>query len=358
MNKVENPACPGTSSARIERSMERVLTGLRPFTPSDYGRLAELIADAQAWPPAAPPTVEEIRQRWMRWHVQPESDVNLLPGAAGELIAYSRATLLTDSNVRLSFDLAVRPTNRCLGIGSALYKLVEERARNLKAPYMTTSIYIPAGESRPECRAFLEKRGFYADSAYWQLRLDNIRDHCREEWPEGFTVRSIENPKRDAERWAEMVRINFREQASGARVLAQMNEPGSSPEGYFFAVDSSSGTEIGTSRGRIDFIAGRPVGYVATVSVLDEYQGRGVARALIARTLNYLHNRGADSATLFVESHNERARHLYDRLGWKAVYQTVHYWKSVELEWQNLDLNRITESPTPSVENMEETSQL
>jgi len=100
-----------------------------------------------------------------------------------------------------------------------------------------------------------------------------------------------------------------------------------SKEGYFFAMDQSTGREIGTSRGRVDLVAGQQVGYIGTVGVLPEYRGRGIARALVQQTLAYLAGLGLHSATLFVEDHNTPARRLYDKLGWRQVYRTDHYWK-------------------------------
>ena len=42
--------------------------------------------------PAGPLTPQELATRWARWHVDPEHDINVLPGPDGELdpIAYQR----------------------------------------------------------------------------------------------------------------------------------------------------------------------------------------------------------------------------------------------------------------------------
>lgn len=309
--------------------MDRVLTGLRPYTASDLDQLVELVEVARAWPPAAHPAPEDLATRWQRWHVHPESDVNILPGPGGEPIAYSRATLLSDPNPRISMEIAVHPAWRRRGIGSALYRLIEERARNLRSPHLTTPLFLGVGETRPESTTFLQRRGFFQDSSYWQMRIDNIESQARPEWPAGFGVRSFMNVEQDAERWAELVRVAFREPASGPRVIAQLSEPGASPNGYFFAVEKTTGLEVGTSRGRIDISEGKPIGYVGTVGVLPEYRSRGLADALVKQTLSYLRTQGATSATLFVEGSNQRARRLYEWMGWRLVYQTVHYWKNL-----------------------------
>jgi mycothiol synthase len=309
--------------------MDRVLTGLRPYAASDLDRLVNLVGVARAWPPATPPNPDDLLARWQRWHVNPEADINILPGPDGDPIAYSRASLVNDPTTRISLEIAVHPEWRNKGIGSALYRLIEERARNLKAPHLTTPVFLGAGESCPQTVSFLQHRGFFQDSSYWQMRIDNLAFQPAPEWPEGFTTRSFQNIEQDAERWADLVRIAFREPASGPRVIAQLNEPGASPNGYFFAVEEATGLEVGTSRGRIDISGGKPTGYVGTVGVLSEYRGRGLAQALIWQTIAYLRSQGAEAATLFVEGSNQRAHRLYEWMGWKPVYQTIHYWKNL-----------------------------
>ena len=86
---------------------------------------------------------------------------------------------------------------------------------------------------------------------------------------------------------------------------------------------------MGTSRARIDRLGGGPIGYVGTVGVLAEYRGRGIATALIVQTLQYLASQGMQSAILHVEDANFNARRLYEKLGWRYIYRTIHHWKNL-----------------------------
>lgn len=313
--------------------MERVLTGLRPYTPSDLEGLTRLMVAARAYPPAGLLTSQEVASRWMRWHVDPEHDVNMLPGANGEFIAYSRASLVTDPSVRISMEIAVHPDYERAGIGSALYRLVEERVRNLQVSHITSPVFLKEGDTCPKLTGFLVKRGFFPDRSYWQMRLDTLANREQPHWPEGFTFRTFaKGDQKDAERWAYLVCEAFDEPTNASRVLMQISEPGNSVEGYIFAVDEFTGLEIGTSRARIDNVGGEQVGYVGTVGVLPQYRRKGIAQALVLQTLQYLASQGMTSAILFVEGQNHTARNLYSRMGWKPVYQTVHYWKAVERE--------------------------
>jgi len=181
---------------------DKLLTGLRPFVASDVERIPALLVAARACPPIEPFTVHELQSRWQRWHVTPEQDVTVLPHATDGIIAYSRASLITDPTSRVSMEIAVHPEFRGQGIGSALYRLVVERAANLGVPHVTSPVYLAPGETRPETVRFLERRGFFGDSSYWQMRLDDLSAQPAPVWPRGIVFRKFdtENAKNDAER--------------------------------------------------------------------------------------------------------------------------------------------------------------
>ncbi len=71
----------------------------------------------------------------------------------------------------------------------------------------------------------------------------------------------------------------------------------------------------------------RTNGHVCQVSVSPEAQGRGLGVTLVARALTSFREQGLSSATLSVTASNERARRLYERLGW-SVQRTfaAHAW--------------------------------
>jgi mycothiol synthase len=311
--------------------MDGVLKGLRPYSPDDLPQLRQLLAETQAWPPVALPADEDVLTRWKRRGVIPQNDVSVLPGPGGGLIAFSQAFRFSHGVSRLSFEIGVQPQHRRQGIGAALYRLAEARAREMGVAHMTSPVFIANGEARPECSTFLERRGFRVESSYWQMRVNDLSRQEPPRWPKGITFRPFGDPERDAPRWAHLIREAFTEPATPEGVIQQLSEEGVSREGYFFAVDSSTGKEVGTSRSRIDYIGGEPVGYVGTVGVLPAYRGRGIAEALVRQTLQYLASVGMKSATLFVESQNTAARNLYTKMGWRPVYRTDHYWRRLPL---------------------------
>lgn len=311
--------------------MDGVLKGLRPYSPDDLPKLRQLLVEAQAWPPVALPADEDLLTRWKRRGVIPQNDISVLTGPGGELVAFSQAFRSAHGASRLSFEIGVHPQHREKGIGGALYGLVEARAREMGVAHMTTPIFVTSGEARPECSGFLERRGFHVDSSYWQMRIEDLSKQGPPLWPQGIECRVFGDPERDAPIWAQLIRETFNEHATPEGILQQLSEEGVLREGYFFAVDSTTGHEVGTTRSRIDYIGGKPVGYVGTVGVLPSYRGRGIAEALVRHALHYLAALGMTGATLFVESQNTAARNLYTKMGWRSVYRTDHYWRRLPL---------------------------
>lgn len=304
-----------------------MMRGLRPFSEGDLEPLARLLWESNGWPPTTPPTPDDIIIRWKRRNIDPTYDVKVLDGRAGNLAACVQSSLFKDGTPRLSFEIAVHPYWRGQGIGTALLETVTLRAQRAGIYNITTPSYARPGDVLGDSVAWLQHRNFRREHSYWQLRLNDIRNQPLSKLPDGIAVRSFSNLELDPAIWADLIIRSFNESANAAGVLAQLNEPGVSLDGYFFAVDESTGKEVGTSRARIDQLAGEAIGYIGTVGVLPEYRGRGIAAALLSQTLTYLASKGITTATLFVEDQNKNARRLYDRLGWRYMYRTDHYWR-------------------------------
>ena len=64
-----NESWPRIDSRPGIEAMDELLAQLRPYEAGDLEKLAELLQAAHAWPPAAPPTPEDIATRWSRRHI-------------------------------------------------------------------------------------------------------------------------------------------------------------------------------------------------------------------------------------------------------------------------------------------------
>ena len=103
-------------------------------------------------------------------------------------------------------------------------------------------------------------------------------------------------------------------QHPGPRTLILVAEsPAGNPAGFVF---------VSTKQ---DYFTGKPHAHVEVLAVMEEAQGRGVARALMTAAEEWARARGDEAITLNVFDRNAAARALYDRLGYQP--ETVHYWQ-------------------------------
>jgi ribosomal-protein-alanine N-acetyltransferase len=85
------------------------------------------------------------------------------------------------------------------------------------------------------------------------------------------------------------------------------------PEGAHVAPDAvGDGHPVG-------YVHAYTTGYVAELAVAPAYRGRGHGRALLSTCLAALRARGVERAELEVAAENDRARSLYDSLGFEVA---------------------------------------
>lgn len=113
--------------------------------------------------------------------------------------------------------------------------------------------------------------------------------------------------------WREVSVMNDAVAAQWARELANPT-PGSA----FLVAENSSGTPVGfvwlkTDR---DYFIDTPVGHVVDIAVTKAGEGRGVGRALMAAADQWAEDNGYPWITLHVFEGNDRARHLYEKVGY------------------------------------------
>src|SRR5207302_214246 len=116
--------------------------------------------------PEYPQTVEEIR------HYDETVDADRRRGrwvadGDGALIATAEFRQLRHDPRRFWIDAAVRPEERGRGIGSALYRQLNEAL----APFEPTALRAGAREDRTDGIGFLERRSFVEDMREWESRL-------------------------------------------------------------------------------------------------------------------------------------------------------------------------------------------
>lgn len=70
-----------------------------------------------------------------------------------------------------------------------------------------------------------------------------------------------------------------------------------------------------------------PIGDIQTVGVLPEFEGRGIARAMMVELIEEARRRGARDVMLEVSSTNPRAQDLYRRFGFEHIHTRRRYYR-------------------------------
>ncbi len=103
------------------------------------------------------------------------------------------------------------------------------------------------------------------------------------------------------------------------------------PEGMFVARDQE-GRIVGFIAVDSNWInRGRRVGEIHELVVGPEARGKGLAKALIEKAIDYFRSKGLKTSGLWVGEHNRSAKKLYEKLGYKELY-TKGIWIRMEKE--------------------------
>ncbi|MFQ4150032.1 ribosomal protein S18-alanine N-acetyltransferase [Arthrobacter sp. LAPM80] len=70
-----------------------------------------------------------------------------------------------------------------------------------------------------------------------------------------------------------------------------------------------------------------PIGDIQTIGVLPEFEGRGIARAMMDELIAEAVRRGAEDIMLEVSSTNPRAQNLYRRYGFEHIHTRRRYYR-------------------------------
>ena len=304
---------------------------LRPFDPvRDVPALVELIVDAHLhdgidWLP----TEESLRVEFAHLpEFDPRRDVRL---------AWVDDTLVaaTETHVRMREGVAVhhlegwvRPSWRQRGLGRRLLEWAEARAREVAAVDGRTcprALSAWPDETQAGAVALYAAAGYEVIRATFLMIRDLTAPIADEPLPEGLEVRSVRPADHrriwDADveafrdHWGRVERTEADYQGWFANPdldtrLWQVAWDGDEVAGSVMTfIYTKENEALGVARGSLDH-----------VSVRRSWRKRGLASALITRSLLDLRGRGMQEAVLGVDAENVTgARRLYERLGFRRA---------------------------------------
>jgi mycothiol synthase len=269
----------------------------------------------------------------------PQRDVTLVEADGAPVAFQVRSWVDTTDGLREHrLDGAVDPAWRRRGIGTALLAEGEHHSRDLAVALATNRPLVLgswSGDSQAGDAAALSAAGFAPVRWFFQMRASNLDDVEDVPLPDGFTVRPITRDlalavwRADVEafqdHWGGFDGSDERLEDWLARPSTDMSmwlvafEGDEVAGGVINAIDAAENAALGVRRG-----------WLNSVFTRRAWRRRGLAAALIARSLVMLRERGMTAAVLGVDADNPTgALGLYERAGFEVAYRSSAWRKAM-----------------------------
>ena len=270
-------------------------------------------------------------------HFDPSRDVTIAEHAGVPVAYQTREWVDTTDGLReYRLDGAVDPAWRHRGIGAALLEDGERRARDLAAEHVTENPCVLgswSGDTQVGDAAVLTAAGFAPARWFFDMTrtgLDNLPDAPL---PERLEIRPI-TPDLALSVWRADVEA-FRDHWGGfdgsdERLQEWLERPTTDLSLWVVAFDGDevAAGVLNTIDDAENAALGMRRGWLSSVFTLRAWRRRGLARALIVRSMERLRERGMTVATLGVDADNPSgALGLYERVGFEVSYRSTAWRK-------------------------------
>lgn len=300
---------------------------IRPATLQDAEPITAMLnAAAQRLTGASETTVEETYRYWSSPNFNVARDTRLVVAPNGQFVGYDEVWDLNDPHTLVFVWGRVHPDYTRMGIGSALLRWAEERARQaiLLAPAEARVVMqvSPLSIDQP-AQEMLRDKVFQLVRHILRMVIELDNPPGAPIWPEGIQVRTVvagqdEYAAFAAGREAFRDHWGFTEhpieeeyQHWSHTVLA---DPQYDPSLWFLAVD---GEEIAGNSMCRKYTSDDPhMGWVASLSVRRPWRKQGLGLALLLHSFAEFHRRGYRKVALGVDAQNlTGALRLYEKAG-------------------------------------------
>ena len=273
-------------------------------------------------------------------HFDPRRDVTLaeIDGLAVGL-AMREWVDTTDGAREYRSHGCVDPAWRRRGLGTILLAENERRLRALVAgidPSVETVFGSWSGETQLGDVALLDAAGYERVRWFFEMTRPNLSDVPDIAVPEGLTVREV-TPELAARVWAADIEA-FQDHWGGfdrsdASLQRWLDDPSTDLSLWIVAFDGDevAGGVVNVIDAAENAALDRRRGLLASVFTRRPWRRRGLARALIARSLLRLRAAGMSSAVLGVDAENPSgALELYEGIGFEVEYRSTAWRKPLE----------------------------
>ncbi|MEO8514803.1 MAG: GNAT family N-acetyltransferase [Ignavibacteria bacterium] len=191
-----------------------------------------------------------------------------------------------------------------------------------------TSIYCFIEDKFSNIAKLWEEMGFQSRRYAWILVME-LAPNVKADFPEGYELRTFRDEV-DEENWCSVINDAFEHSLGHVRMTPEKLSHMRITTGYIkegMKILWHSDKPVGTIMLDKETINNEEVIFIDAVSVLNEYQGKGLGKNLLKAGLEFAVNYGVKKAMLSVNGENEKAAEMYLKEGFKkeALYKCYYY---------------------------------
>lgn len=306
---------------------------LRPVRWSDLEAVTQLIYDVCAadGDTVVAVTVDELRHEWETPGFNLESDAFLIETSDGRVVGYEEF-FNEHEHVRLRTDGYVHPDFKGRGIGTALLRAIEKRARRevaLAAADLRVSLRSTTDQRDTEGLDLHRNEGYRPLRYHWRMETVLDGPPAEPKFPEGIELRLFIRGEHDVAVWQAQTEA-FRDHWGSHDVTfeewqrSRFKDPEFDPTLWAIAWDGDEVAGFSLNRYRMG------IGWIRTLGVRLPWRKRGLGEALLLYSFGEFYKRGMKTIGLGVDAQNPTgATRLYQKVGMYPASEFVTYEKEL-----------------------------
>ena len=308
---------------------------LRSVQWSDLQGVTQLIYDACAadGDTIVAVTADELKHEWQTPGFDLEQDAFLVETSAGHIVGYEEF-FDEYEHAKLRTDGYVHPDFRGRGIGTAMLRFIEQRARQeitLAEPEVRVSLRSTIDNHDPVSHELHSNEGYQPLRYHWRMEIILDAPPPEPKFPEGIELRPFIKGKHDVAVWQAQNEA-FRDHWGSHDVTleewqrSRFDDPEFDSTLWPIAWDERSAEVAGFSLNRYRM----GIGWIRTLGVRRRWRKRGLGEALLLHSFGEFYRRGMKTIGLGVDAQNPTgATRLYQKAGMHAASEYVTYEKEL-----------------------------
>ncbi len=324
MTKKTHPAAWATLAANLN---------LRPAQWEDLDAIAKLIyavceADGDTTVAVTP---EDLANEWQSEGFKPERDAFLVQDQEGRVVGFEQFDNEKD-HYHLNADGYVHPQFKGLGIGAALLRAIESRAREdmlLAAPDVRVFLRSTIDNKDQQGHSLHQTEGYFSIRYHWRMEITLQQAPATARFPNGIELRPFIKEEHAVAVWQadnEAFRDHWGSHDSTFEDWShrKLKKSDFDPSLWMIAWDGDQIAGYSQNRYRMG------IGWMGALGVRRPWRTMGLGLALLTHSFGEFHKRGTSVIGLGVDASNPTgATRLYQRAGMKVASEFATYEKEL-----------------------------